>query len=107
MTVLDPTPPVRAPGTTVLIRRMKAADDRSAFLVSRTWSLYSGAKVAAASGAVDQIMIQIQTSASCHPPHASPGSLSLYVRLAEWKSPFRNGSKVKEKSGIISNRPAR
>ena len=39
----------------------------------RPVSLYSGAKVAAASGAVDQIMIQIQTRAICKPPQASPG----------------------------------
>ena len=38
------------------MRRMKTADDKSAFRVSRPVSLYSGAKVAAASGAVDQIM---------------------------------------------------
>src|SRR5438046_8357583 len=86
---------------------MKAADDRRAFLVSRTVSLYSGAKVAAASGAVDQIMIQIQTSANCQPPQARPGSLSLYVRLEEWKSPVRNGSSVKQKSGTMSRTPAR
>ena len=56
---------------------MKSADEISAFLVSRAVSLYSGAKVAAASGAVDQIMIQIQTSAICKPPQARPGSFSL------------------------------
>ena len=49
-------------GTTVLMSRMNAADEMRAFLVSGTVSLYSGAKVAAASGAVDQMMIQIQTS---------------------------------------------
>src|SRR2546423_10763610 len=86
---------------------MNAADEISAFLVSRAVSLYSGAKVAAASGAVDQIMIQIQTTASCQPPHARPWSLSLKVRLDEWKSPFRNGSSVKQKSGNISRTPAR
>src|ERR1700745_3966372 len=106
MTVLDPTPPVRATGTSVLIRRMKAADDRSAFLVSRTVSLYSGAKVAAASGAVDQIMIQIQTSASCKPPQARPGSLSLKGRFAVVKSPLRNGRSVKQNRGNISRTPA-
>ena len=86
---------------------MNAADDTSAFLVSRAVSLNSGAKVAAASGAVDQIMIQIQTSASCKPPQARPESLSLYVRFEEWKSPLRKGNSVKQKSGIMSSRPAR
>ena len=55
---------------------MKKADEMSAFLVSRAVSLYSGANVAAASGAVDQIMIQIQTRAICKPPQGSP-SFSL------------------------------
>ena len=86
---------------------MKSAEEISALLVSRTVSLYSGANVAEASGAVDQIMIQIQTSASCNPPQARPGSLSLYVRLAESKSPLMNGRNVKQKSGIISRIPAR
>src|SRR5579859_867816 len=107
MTVLDPTPPVRATGSNVLIRRMKAADDSRAFLVSRTVSLYSGAKVAAASGAVDQIMIQIQTSTSCKPPQARWGWLRLKVRLEEWKRPSRKGNRVNENSGIISRTPAR
>ena len=48
-TVSAPTPPVRPMGTIVLTKRMKSADDISAFLVSRPVSLYSGAKVAAAS----------------------------------------------------------
>ena len=87
--------------------RMKSADDIRAFLVSLTVSLYSGAKVAAASGAVDQIMIQIQTNASCRPPQARPEWLSLKVRFEEWKSPFRNGRNVKQKSGTISRAPDR
>ena len=64
-------------GTIVFTKRMKIADDISAFLVSRPVSLYSGAKVAAASGAVDQIMIQIQTRAICNPPQARFPSFSL------------------------------
>ena len=75
--------------------------------MSRPVSLYSGANVAAASGAVDQIMIQIQTIAICKPPQARPGSFSLYVRLAVVKSPLMNGNNVKQKSGNISRMPAR
>jgi len=44
---------VSATGTSELMIRMNAAEERSALRVSRTVSLYSGAKVAAASGAVD------------------------------------------------------
>ena len=56
----------------------KIAAERSAFLVSFTVSLYSGAKVAHVSTPpADQIMIQIQTSAICQPPQASPGIVQL------------------------------
>ena len=74
--------------------------------MSLTVSLYSGANVAHVSTPpADQIMIQIQTSASCKPPQARPGSFSLYVRFAESKSPFRNGRNMKQKSGIMRSRP--
>ena len=86
----------------------KTDAERSAFLVSLTVSLYSGANVAHVSTPpADQIMIQIQTSAICKPPQARPGSSSLNVRFAESKSPFRNGRTMKTKSGIIKSRPAR
>src|SRR5262245_18867781 len=107
MTVFGPTPPVSAIGTIEFTKRVKAADVISAFLVSRPVSLYSGAKVAAASGAVDQIMTQIQTIAIWRPPQAMPGSLSLKVRFEVVKSPFRNGRNVKQKSGNMSRIPAR
>ena len=76
--------------------------------MSFTVSLYSGANVAHVSTPpADQIMIQIQTSAICKPPQARPASFSLNVRLAESKSPFRNGRNMKTKSGIMSRMPAR
>ena len=76
--------------------------------MSRTVSLYSGAKVAQVSTPpADQIISQIQTRASCQPPQASPPSFSLYVRLSVVKSPFRNGRTMNEKSGIMSRIPAR
>ena len=97
----------RALGTDDTISE-KTDAERSAFLVSLTVSLYSGAKVAQVSTPpADQIMSQIQTSAICKPPHARPGSSSLYVRFAESKSPFRNGRTMKTKSGIIKSRPAK
>ena len=85
---------------------MNSADDISAFRVSRAVSLYSGANVAAASGAVDQIMIQIQTRAICKPPQGRP-SFSLNVRLSVVKSPLMKGSNVKQKRGNMSRTPAR
>ena len=85
---------------------MNSADESSAFRVSLTVFLYSGAKVAAASGAVDQIMIQIHTTAICTPPQAWPGAPMWLWRLAVVKSPLRKGSRVKLKSGTISRRPA-
>ncbi len=90
----------------VLTKRMKSAEDIRARLVSRPVSLYSGANVAAASGVVAQIMIQIQTNAICRPPQGRP-SFSLYVRLSVVKSPLMKGSSVKQKSGNMSRMPAR
>ena len=75
--------------------------------MSRTVSLYSGAKVAQTSTPqADQHISQSQTSASWRPPHASPESPSLFVRLALSKLPFRNGRIIITNSGTISSTPA-